>query len=296
MTPVRTASAKPVPPDAVRVWRGYRRMNTANVPPTPMSQQDFLAALGNIFIPATAELQRLYGLTAYLPTVMPLDKPDGVPDEIALVFYESQQSYNDTKLTVLGRAYAALHATVFALPQSESGFPSLLQHTLQFDQPYHLFKERADWQMGFTQVFVGARRDDTTPEQFAAGLFKYLDGTRRNCPKGLDGVVVCAREDWVLYWEHWKSEAASLHGHISDLPELADRVLLQPYVATSIPIELSKHYDGLKVEGGESFNTQFPRGDSSLNAKKSPRRASAKVSAKSAKRGAKTRPGRRSKR
>jgi hypothetical protein len=224
-----------------------------------MSQQDFLAALGSIFIPGTAQLQRLYGLTAYLPTVMPLDKPEGVPDEIALVFYESQQSYNDTKLTVVGRAYSSLHATVFALPQSESGFPILLDHTLQFDVPYHVFEESVDWQFGFTQVFVGTRPDARTPERFAAGLFRYLDGLRQRRPKGLDGVVVCAREGWVLYWEHWVDEEASLHGRIADLPKLANRVLLQPYAPKRIPTELAGHYEGLPIAGGESYNIEFPR-------------------------------------
>jgi hypothetical protein len=270
MTTTRLPSAVPVPPDAVRVWRGYRRISTASVPPAPMPQKDFLSALGTIFIPATAQLQRLYGLTAYLPTVMPLKKPDGVPDEIALVFYNSQQSYLDTKLRVLGRAYSALHAMVFALPQSESGFPILLQGALKFDQPYHLFNNRADWQLGFTQVFVGARRADTTPKQFAASLFKYLTGLRDNCPKGLDGIVVCARENWVLYWEHWKTETASLNGRISDLPKLADRVLLQPYKATPVPSDLSKPYIGLTVKGGESFNVQFPRSGNSRDMAKEP--------------------------
>ena len=67
---------------------------------------DFLTALGSVFIPVTAILQRLYGLTAYLPTVLPKSKPSGVPDEIAIVFYETQQAYNDTKKIVAGRAYS----------------------------------------------------------------------------------------------------------------------------------------------------------------------------------------------
>jgi len=46
-----------VPPDSVRVWRGYKLSS--------LPQQAFLANLGAIFIPVTAILQRLFGLTAY---------------------------------------------------------------------------------------------------------------------------------------------------------------------------------------------------------------------------------------
>ena len=244
------AAASLVPPDAVRVWRGYRLSSLA--------PQAFLTALGSIFIPVTAILQRLYGLTAYLPTVLPLDKPTGVPDEIALVFYETQQAYNDTKLIVAGRAYSSLHSTVFAFPASQSGFPISLPDTLAFDTPYHLFTNAADWQSGFTQLFVGTRKSATTPKNFAASLLKFLKRVQEHRAKGLEGAVVCVNADWVLYWEHWTSEAASLKGSISDLAKLADLVLLQPYVSTPIESSLTAHYAGLNVKGGESFNIRFP--------------------------------------
>jgi hypothetical protein len=97
-------SGKAVPPDAVRVWRGYRLAT--------LSPQAFLANLGSIFLPITMQMQRLYGLTAYLPTVLPLTTPAELPDEIALVFYESQQAYTNTKQYVGGRAYSLLHPAV----------------------------------------------------------------------------------------------------------------------------------------------------------------------------------------
>src|ERR1700724_3342673 len=103
--PAAKAAGQGVPPDSVRVWRGYRLSS--------LPQQSFLANLGGIFIPVTAILQRLYGLTAYLPTVTPVDKPSGVPDEIGRVFYNAPQAYTDTKLIVAGRAYSLLHSAVF---------------------------------------------------------------------------------------------------------------------------------------------------------------------------------------
>jgi hypothetical protein len=252
MVDANMASASKVPPDAVRVWRGFRLGSLAS--------QDFLTALGSIFIPVTAQLQSLYGLTAYLPTVMPLDKPSGVPDEIALVFYRTQQAYNDTKLTVPGRAYSSLHSTVFGFPQSESSFPAALGESLKFDTPYYLFADQADWMSGFTQVFAGTRPAKMTALDFASGLFNFAKDLQRDRPKGLEGAVLHATEDWVLYWEHWTNQRASLGGRIAALPKLAKQVLSQPYRATPLPMKLPAHYAGVTVKGGESFNIRFTRG------------------------------------
>ncbi|HEV3316179.1 MAG TPA: hypothetical protein VG488_04375 [Candidatus Angelobacter sp.] len=259
--PAAKTAGKGVPPESVRVWRGYKLSS--------LPQQTFLANLGGIFIPVTAILQRLYGLTAYLPTVLPTDKPSGVPDEIALVFYTAQQAYNDTKLIVAGRAYSLLHSAVFDLTQSQSGFPTLLGNKLDFDTPYYLFPESADWQSGFSQVFVGTRKANVQPPAFAASILAFLDHLRKHHPAGLDGAVVCVSSDWVIYWEHWKTEGASLHGQISGLAELADLLLLQPYTPTAIDSSMTDHYPGLTVEGGESFNILFPLADNSKPAKES---------------------------
>ena len=246
-------NGNPVPPDSVRVWRGFKLSSVA----TPA----FFSNLGGIFIPVTAILQRLYGLTAYLPAVLPADKPAGFPDEIALVFYQKQQAYNDTKLIVSGRAYSLLHSAVFDLTQSQSGFPIALANPIAFDTPYYLFPEAVDWKPGFTQVFAGARDQNVQPAAFAASINNFLQKVTKHRPKGLEGAVVVVNANWVLYWEHWTSEGASLHGSISDLAAHADTVLLQPYTATKIQSGLADHYAGLAVEGGETFNIQFPLPD-----------------------------------
>jgi hypothetical protein len=242
-----SAGARPVPPDAVRVWRGFRL-------PT-LTPSDFLTALGTIFIPVTAQLQSLYGLTAYLPTVLPTGKPTGVPDEIALVFYETQKAYNDTSQIVVGRAYSALHKTVFAFPASLSAFPLLLgPAAATLDQPYYLFKKPVDWQKGFTQVFVGARPASVNVTDFAAGLTKFLQSQQRRPAPGVDGVIACVSSNYVVYWEHWNSEGQSLQGSISDLPNLASRVLLQPYAKQAVDGSLTDHYAGLSQVECKSFN------------------------------------------
>lgn len=249
--PANPSKPVPVPPDAVRVWRGFR-LGTE-------MPQDFLTALGTIFIPATAILQRLYGLTAYLPTVVPQTKPAGVPDEIALVFYESQLAYNDTALIVAGRTYSALHKTIFAFPASLSGFPVLLGAKLALDTPYFLFPDAVDWQGGYSLVYVGARDPSIPAQQFSAGIQKYLRQLQKKRPVGMDGAVVCVSAPYVVYWEHWKSEAASTRGRIADLAKLSQRVLLQPHAPTPVNIAITDQYPGIAAVDSRSFNILFPR-------------------------------------
>jgi hypothetical protein len=240
-----------VPPDAVRVWRGFR-LGT-------LMPADFLQALGTIFIPVTAQLQSLYGLTAYLPTVPPTSKPAGVPDEIALVFYRTQQAYNDTSQIVAGRAYSSLHKTIFAFPASLSGFPALLGSACVPDQPYHLFTQAVDWQHGFTQVFVGARPDSVATGDFNNNLLTFFQREQKRPGPGLDGAIFCTTRDYVLYWEHWQNESGSLQGSISELPKLATRVLLQPHTSQAVNPSLTDQYAGLSDVEGKSFNIRWKR-------------------------------------
>jgi hypothetical protein len=234
------------------VWRGFRLGS--------LGPQDFLTALGRTFIPVTAQLQSLHGLTAYLPTVMPLDKPSGVPDEVALVFYRTRQAYDDTELTVPGRACSSLHSTVFGVPPSEGSFPSALGESLKFDTPYYLFADQADWMTGFTQVFAGARPAKMTALDFASGLFNFAKDLQQDRPKGLEGAVLHLTEDWVLYWEHWTNQRASLGGRIAALPKLAAQILSQCHRAMPLSMKLTARDAGVTVKGGESLNIRFTRG------------------------------------
>jgi len=72
-----TPESSLVPPNAVRVWRGYAQL--------PLDK--FYSALGTVFVPATVLMQIDAGLYSYTPTVPAgLDvKPATVPDETAIL-------------------------------------------------------------------------------------------------------------------------------------------------------------------------------------------------------------------
>ncbi|MEA2328251.1 MAG: hypothetical protein QOE68_3210 [Thermoanaerobaculia bacterium] len=238
-------------PDSVRVWRGIRL--------TSQDPAAFFAELGSIFIPVTTQLQRLYGLTAYLPTVMPANKPSTVPDEIALVFYSSQAAYTAANAIVVSRTYQKLHSAVFAFPQSTTGFPVALPAKPVVDTPYFMFPDKDDWYSGFAQVYVGSRKNGVSQNKFVAKIGKFLNDYKKGRPKGLGGAIAVISGHYVILWEHWTSEDASLKGRISDLAKLSEMEYQKPFEMTPVVDGITAHYAGLTIKGGECLNMQFGR-------------------------------------
>src|SRR5580698_1730575 len=124
-----TDKAKPVSPNAVRVWRGYR------LPTLPIDQ--FYSKLGTVFVPATVLMQIDAGLYSYTPTVPAgLDgKPDTTPDETAILFWDSQETYWNGFTTLAVRTYTLTHGGVYltANGQSRADLPVLFSGSLTPD-------------------------------------------------------------------------------------------------------------------------------------------------------------------
>ncbi|HEX7312940.1 MAG TPA: amidohydrolase family protein [Pyrinomonadaceae bacterium] len=239
-----------VPPDAVVVRRGFR---VEDLEPARFRQK-----LGSLLIPSTVQFQAPLGLTAYLPTVLPDDKPAGVPDAIALLFYASRDAYRDTSKTLGGRAYEELHKPVFS-ERSKADFPLRLDATLEPDTPYFLFDAAADWQHGTCKVLVGARPDGQDSTDFRAAVLAWLTAERARAEEGLDGAVVCCAADYLIYWEHWNDTALARRSRIKSLARLVNVVLLQNARPVNISAPLDIDFAGIEIVGGECLNLQFQR-------------------------------------
>jgi len=239
-----------VSPDAVRVFRGRRR--------TSVSDEVFLKALGGMFMPVTVQMQRLYGLTAYLPAVLPIGHAPSLPDEIALVFYRTQAAYHLAKQCVGGRAYSEMHELVFDMKASKSDFPRPFTGTLDLDQPYHLFSAAVDWQCGSVALYVGSRLPTLAVEGFRRGVAERMLALQQS-PGDADAAIFCGAEDWVILWVHTPGEAPP---RIAAFDSLATPVLALSPQRVAIPGDLTTPYAGFQIsEAGGSFLTQFPRFD-----------------------------------
>jgi hypothetical protein len=238
------AGALPIPADAVRVWRGFTEMETSA----------FYQRLNTVFIPATVQLQIDAGLDAYIPTVtagLP-DKPVEVPDETAILFWDTKQTYQDAFGTLAVRTYTLTHGAVYT-EGSHANFPLPFSGELESGQPYHLTAEPADWMHGSVRHLIGGRPEGTSPEEFRRGVGEVLAGA-----DGLAGAIACVDADYLVYWELGDPAGAD-----SDtLAALAEHTGWR-HVVTAEPIRLEAGlwdpWPGLEVGAGDSLNMQFER-------------------------------------
>jgi hypothetical protein len=217
-----------------------------------MNLADFFTRLGTVFVPATVEMQIQIGLDAYIPSVpagLP-GKPDTVPDETAILFWDSQQTYLDGFRTLAVRTYTLTHAAVYT-PQSGADFPLAWVDELVAGQPYQLASQPADWMPGPVTHLIGARPQATAPADFRAALADALSETMS---ASLAGGVICAADDYVVYWA-----LGDDGGGVSKLAACCEWNHVATPEATSLEAGLWDEWPGLTVGSGTSMNMQFQR-------------------------------------
>jgi hypothetical protein len=239
----------PVPADAVRVFRGKKNKT--------LKRSEFIEKLGTVFMPMTVQMQRLFGLTAYLPAILPETKSEVMPDEIALVFYRTQGAYHEAKRCVGGRTYSELHKLLFDMDASLSSFPEVFAGQVQPDKAYHLFSKSVDWQTGSARVYAGTRRPEVKEADFLQRLGQVAANLQK-IPGGLDAVIFCATNDWLVWWEHSSESTPETNTRLS---EIAVEVFSPVACQVRVPGNLLKPYAGLTLKkgGGDFLNSQFQR-------------------------------------
>jgi hypothetical protein len=238
----------PVPADAVRVFRGRKNR--------PLKRSDFIEKLGTVFMPMTVQMQRLFGLAAYLPAILPEAKNAGMPDEIALVFYRTQGAYHEAKRCVGGRTYSELHKLLFDMRSSESSFPEMFAGKVQPDKAYHLFSKSVDWQAGSARVYAGTRRSAVREEVFLKRLGQIAANLQK-VPGSLDAVIFCATNEWLVWWEHSSESTPEANTRFA---KIAVEVFSPVARRAQVPGNLLRPYAGLTLNGrGDFLNTQFQR-------------------------------------
>lgn len=188
------------------------------------------------------------GLTAYMPLVLPREKTLGFPDEIALVFYDSDLQYNTAAHhTSAGRAYGRLHNTLFDFNtcKSKSDFPIQYLDNIIPLQPYFLFGGDNNWQSLSVECFIG--------QAGSLDMLSLANNLLVKKPTGLAEVFFCCDTDCWYCWFCWSSMpedgAAKIFDLCADLHYLAlsfDGISTQPNADNEVTIT-----------GGQFFNVQF---------------------------------------
>lgn len=233
-------------PGAVRVWRGYRAET--------MAQDVFFTNLGTVFVPATVKMQIAIGLNCYLPSVpagLP-GKPDTVPDETAILFWGTQDTYTNGFKTLAVRTYTLTHNAVYRKP-SGANFPDLFAGSLKSEQPVYLFGHSADWMKGSVRHLLGSRPAALTPADFQKKIADQLAGIQK--AGKLEGAIACAGDDYLVYWELGPANTGSLDGLAASLgwSKVID------CVPTTIDAGLWNEWPGMTINSGDGFNMQFKR-------------------------------------
>jgi hypothetical protein len=263
---------KPVAPNAVRVWRGYKD------PKLPLDQ--FYSKLGTVFVPSTVLMQIDAGLYSYTPTVPAglAGKPDMVPDETAILFWDSQETYWNGFSTLAVRTYTLTHGGVYLMPdpdpakrsnadnQSRADLPAPFSGTLEVTQPVYLFEKAADWMHGTVTHLVAGRAPDVDSTAFRIAIAKVLTAIQKQ--GSLEGAIACVGNDYLVYWE-LTSRTPGTPNLPSGLPTSSGVPALQAVIsgwnqvftpaATFLPIGLWDAWLGMDVRAGSSFNMQFIR-------------------------------------
>jgi len=235
-----------IPPDAVRVWRGFRSPDLA--------QADFFQRLSTVFVPATVEMQIEAGLDVYVPTI-PCglqNKPDTVPDETAILFWDSQQTYHDGFDTLAVRTYTLTHGAVYT-KESRADFPSLFSGKLEADQPAYLFDRPADWMHGCVRHVIAGPPAGKPLEDFFGEVTRVVQGVQE---RGVaEGAIVCVGADYVVYWQLGGADDPAP----SELAKLAGWSVTRDSKPTRLEKGLWEVWAGMAIQPGDSFNMQFQR-------------------------------------
>jgi hypothetical protein len=225
------------PSNSVRIWRGYKQQDT----------EMFFKELGDIFIPVTIQFMSPNGLTAYFPLILPEKKEANVPDELALVFYSSQEQYhNASKNTSTGRAYGKLHISVFDLPNCHSEFPIPFSKVLE-NGSYYLFGGMHNWRSLNVECVILKKADNL--KQYES----YLLRLKTERTEGINEIFVSI-DDYHIYT--WICKNSAYKTTLEILSEKFD--ILLHFDSIPLPINPNITADNkISITGGEFFNTQF---------------------------------------
>lgn len=173
-----------------RFWIGYKLDN--------ISEQKFMNDLNQRLLPDLIKLAAGKGLNSYSPYVTPKNHGD-LPDEIALITYDSEEVYRSIRSTVPGTAYSDLHWELFKKDVSKSTVPVQFDGILENDKAYELDAKYEGWKTGTTYLTIyKCSNEDLTK---LAVEFARLKNT-----KGLKNSILLITEKYIYEYRSFNPD------------------------------------------------------------------------------------------
>lgn len=175
-----------------RLWVGFKKKEVTTA--------SFLNGLNKTFFKDTIEVGKGRGLISYQPYVTNMNSD--IPDELALVIYESEEKYRQIRATPEGEKYSALHWDYFEKDISKSTVAQPFTGTLVEGQASELNSSFVDWQKGFTYVAIYSRDQRTN----IAELTQAFNRLKEN--KDINNSILLITSKWIIEYRSLKKSTS----------------------------------------------------------------------------------------
>lgn len=173
-----------------RFWVGSKKKDVT----TPA----FLNGLNKIFFKDTINVGKGRGLLSYQPYIT--EMKNNVPDELALVIYESEEKYKAIRSTPEGQKYSDLHWGFFDKESSKSTVSQPFTGELHEGYSYELNPVFKEWQTTNTTVVIYSRVTDTD----LIGLAKKFGELKNNV--SIENSLLLITKEWIIEYRMQKND------------------------------------------------------------------------------------------
>lgn len=181
----------------LRFWRGHIKSGM------PYSQ--FEKGLSEIFIPLTANLANTPAqLTSYQPVLFSeaTYKTHNLPAEIALVEYQSEQTYQAFRATPAGQDYSRKHWDYFEQSSSKSAVANEYSGEIEFDKSYFISRDdkfKVQKLNSFIKIYV--KETHISNERWVESIKSHIARLQN---KNSEALVFLATAHYLMEYSLWE--------------------------------------------------------------------------------------------
>lgn len=181
----------------LRFWRGHIK--------TAMDYSQFQKGLSELFIPLTANLANTPAkLTSYQPVLFSeaIYKTYKLPAEIALVEYQSEQTYQAFRSTPAGQDYSRKHWDYFEQSESKSAVAIEYAGEIEFEKSYYIARDenfKVQKLNSFIKVYV---KEPNISKEFWVESIKAHLARLQN--KNSEALIFLATPSYLMEYSLWE--------------------------------------------------------------------------------------------
>lgn len=181
----------------LRFWRGHIRSG--------MDYSQFQKGLSEIFVPLTASLANTTAkLTSYQPVLFSeaVYKTYQLPAEIALVEYQSEQTYQAFRSTSVGQDYSRKHWDYFQQSESKSAVASEYVGEIEFEKAYYVARDnkfKVQKLNSFIKIYV--KESNVSNERWVESI-KFHIARLQN--KNSEALIFLATANYLMEYSLWE--------------------------------------------------------------------------------------------